>query len=258
MAFIAVAAGIGVAGSLIGGAVASSGAKKAASTQADSTKYAADLSYKTGQDSLALQKEAYNKQLELQQPWIEAGKGALNKLAAIPDFSYTGSNLSSDPGYQFRLAEGQKALQAKQAQSGRLLGGAAVKQAQRYGQDYASGEFSNAYNRALNTYSTNLNRTMQTAGLGQVATGAASNAAGNYGAGAANTTLSTGAQQADLATQAGNARASGYMGASNAWANAINGATGSIMYGAVNRGGGVPAPTLGTYDIWGGAGGPMG
>jgi hypothetical protein len=56
-------------------------------------------------------------------------------------------NLKMDPGYKFRLAEGEKALQRQQSAGGTRYGGAALKAAARYGQDYSSGEFSNAVNR---------------------------------------------------------------------------------------------------------------
>ena len=51
----------------------------------------------------------------------------------------------NQPGYQFRLSEGMKALERSQA--GRRLGGRATKEAQRYGQEYASGEFQNQFSR---------------------------------------------------------------------------------------------------------------
>lgn len=223
MSFVAVGVIGGIGASLAGGALGSSAAGDAASAQEDATKYAADLTYKSQKEALDFQKQAYEEQMSLQKPWIEAGKTALGNVAATKDFSYTGSDLASDPGYQFRLAEGNKTLQAKQAQAGRLLGGAAVKQAQRYGQEYASSEFSNAYNRALGTYQTNLNRQLSVAGLGQTGTSAASQAASNYGTNASNITVNTGSTLADLATQRGAATASGYIGSANAWSSALGG-----------------------------------
>lgn len=54
-----------------------------------------------------------------------------------------------DHGYQFRLQEGLKALQASRAAKGGLLSGGALRGAQQYAQGLASQEYGNAYNRAL-------------------------------------------------------------------------------------------------------------
>ena len=52
------------------------------------------------------------------------------------DFSM--ADFQADPGYAFRLSEGQKALERQAAARGGLISGAALKAAQRYGQDAAS------------------------------------------------------------------------------------------------------------------------
>jgi hypothetical protein len=57
--------------------------------------------------------------------------------------------LNDDPGYQFRLEQGMKALNAQSAAKGGLMSGGALKAAQRYGQGLASQEYGAAYNRAL-------------------------------------------------------------------------------------------------------------
>lgn len=60
---------IGVGGSLLGGALASSGANRAADTQADAAAYAADL-----------QNEQYYQTREDMAPWMDAGASALNEM----------------------------------------------------------------------------------------------------------------------------------------------------------------------------------
>jgi hypothetical protein len=57
--------------------------------------------------------------------------------------------LNQDPGYQFRLSEGLKALQASQAAKGGLVSGGALKALEGYGQGLASQEYQNAYARSL-------------------------------------------------------------------------------------------------------------
>jgi len=54
-----------------------------------------------------------------------------------------------DPSYAFRQAEGMKALQQSAAAKGGLLSGSTLKATQRFGQDLASQEYGNAYNRFM-------------------------------------------------------------------------------------------------------------
>lgn len=165
---------LAIGGSALLGARAS---KSAASTQAESADRATEL-----------QERMFNKQLELQQPFQEAGVNALNRMQSGDVMGMM------DPSYKFRLGEGLKALDRQAAARGGLISGGALKAAQRYGQDVASTEFGNAYNRLASM-----------AGIGQTATGAMSGAAGQFGANAGN-----------LMTGAGAARASGYVGGANA------------------------------------------
>ena len=104
-----------------------------------------------------------------------------------------------DPSYQFRLGEGMKALDRQAAARGGLISGGALKAAQRYGQEFASNEFGNAYNRLANL-----------AGIGQTATNNMGGAAGQFGTNAGN-----------LMTGAGAARASGYVGGANALSSGL-------------------------------------
>jgi len=106
----------------------------------------------------------------------------------------------TDPGYEFRFREGQRALERGAAAAGGLLSGGFARRAMRYGQDYASQEYSNVYNRIANI-----------AGLGQVGSQISSNAA-----------LSTGAGMGTAAAQAGYAAAAGKTGKYNAIATGIN------------------------------------
>lgn len=116
---------------------------------------------------------------------------------------------SSSPSYQFRLGEGQQALERSQAARGRLFSGATGMALQRYGQGFASQEFENDFRR-LGALS----------GAGDQAQGITVNAGQNY------------ANQAGANTIAGgNARASGYLAQGNAqanfWGNTVPGALGT-------------------------------
>ena len=63
--------------------------------------------------------------------------------------------LADDPGYQFRLAEGLRALEGSAAQRGTLRSGATLQALMDYGQDAASQEYEKAYRRRLQDYQTN-------------------------------------------------------------------------------------------------------
>lgn len=96
-------------------------------------------------------------------PNVNTALGSYGSLAK----PFSMADYQADPGYAFRLAEGQKAIQRSQAARGGLLSGAAVKAANNYAQDSASAEFQNAYNR-FNQNQTNLfNRLSGISGTGQ-------------------------------------------------------------------------------------------
>lgn len=192
----------GIATAVVASAVISSQAsKKAASTAASATERAADA-------ATASQERMFERQVELQEPWRKAGINALAELGT----GFSGKvNLSEDPGYAFRMSEGLKALDRSAAARGGLMSGSALKAAERFGQDYASQEYQNAYNRALTKYNT----TASLAGVGQTATNTLTGAAGNLGNNLANLQYGAG-------TSAGAARASGYVGTANALTGALN------------------------------------
>ena len=220
-----------VAGAVVGSAVIGGvAAKKAADTAARAQEQAA-------QTSAAAQERMFQKQVELQEPWRQAG---LNALAQIRG-GFTGKvDLAQDPGYAFRLAEGQKALERSAAARGGLLSGATLRGTQRFGQELASQEYQNAYNRALTQYNTLANL----AGVGQTTASGMASQAGQLGANLGNLYYGAG-------TAAGQARASGYLGMGNALTSALG--TGLNYYQGqqlLNRM--YPAPGAGAGTFGGG------
>lgn len=135
-----------------------------------------------------LQNEQYKQTREDQMPWLEAGRGALNKLIPLSDYTKFGMDqFQADPGYAFRLSEGQKALDRSAAARGGLISGSALKAAQRYGQDMGSQEYQNAFNRYQAERQAQLGPLQSLAGVGQttaqnLGTAGAANASavGNY------------------------------------------------------------------------------
>lgn len=119
----------------------------------------------------------------------------------VPDLSsYKHYSFQADPGYQFRLDEGNKAINNSLVARSGALSGAALKASLRYNQNYASNEYQNVYNRIA-----------QIAGFGGSAT-----------AQGAQTIVNTGANVGNTMVNAGEARASSYVAQGNAWSNAIN------------------------------------
>ena len=206
-------AGAVVVGSVAGGLIASKGAQSAASTQADAANRAADL-----------QKQQFEQQMTLQEPYRQAGLTGQNALMQklglggdtgaadygryAKDFSM--ADYQADPGYAFRLSEGMKQLGSQARARGGAVGGRTMMAGQQYAQDLASQEYQGAFNR----YQTN--RANQLAPLGSLMSSgqaAASNqagAAGQYGVNAGN-----------LMTQAGQSIAAGQMGAANSLAGGL-------------------------------------
>lgn len=123
------------------------------------------------------------------------------------------ADFQQDPGYAFRQSEGMKALERSAAARGGLLSGKTLKGIQRFGQDLASQEYANAFNRYQINRSNQLNPLQSLMGAGQSSTNLLTGAAGQMGQNEANNLYNAGA-----------ARASGYVGS----ANALGGALGSI------------------------------
>jgi len=135
------------------------------------------------------------------------------------DFSM--DDFQADPGYQFRLKEGLKELDRKAAMHGGSLGGNALRAGQEYGQNMASNEYQNAFNRYQTNRANQLQPLQSLMGAGQTASNALSDASGR-------------AQQG-----MGDARASGYIGMGNAINQGIGGFTnyyqGQNMLNAYNK-----------------------
>jgi hypothetical protein len=143
---------------------------------------------------------------------IPAGYGTGDFGSLMRDFSE--SDFQADPGYAFRLKEGFKALERSAAARGTVLSGGTLRELARYNQDFASNEFSNAFNRFQENRRTRYNQLASLAGLGQQ-TGIELGRAGAQNAQSISN-LIVGGQTAAAA-----ARASGY----NAWANALQNAS---------------------------------
>jgi hypothetical protein len=208
-----------VAGAVIGSAVIGSQASKgAAKTQAAAADQAADTQKQIADQQIALQKQQFERQVELQEPWRQAGITALNKLTPLAT-EYTPFGMQQfqqDPGYAFRMSEGMKALDRSAAARGGLLSGSTLKGAQRYGQDLASQEYMNAFNRYQAERNARLNPLQSLAGVGQTATNQLGQAGQTMASNVGQALGSYGQNYAQALGAAAQARASGYIGGANA------------------------------------------
>ncbi len=207
-----------VAGAVVAStAVSAYSANKAADLQSGAATQAAEAQSAASRYAADLQQKQYEENVQRQQPFYQAGVNALPELVQASKYTpFSMAQFQEDPGYQFRLSEGQKALERSAAARGGLISGAATKAATRYGQDMASNEYTNAFNRYQAERQARLGPLQSLTGMGQTTAntlGAAgqTNATniGNYGIQGANAT-------AEGYMGAANARASGYMGMANA------------------------------------------
>jgi hypothetical protein len=78
---------------------------------------------------------------------------------AYPEFEAPDAqSIFNDPGYQARLAEGRGSLEASAAARGTLNTGGTLQDILRQGQDYASQEYGNAFNRAKDIFGAKLGK----------------------------------------------------------------------------------------------------
>src|SRR5688572_4459820 len=220
---MAVAAAIGIGAAVVGGVVQSRAAKKAAKAQT-----------KAVDRSIEAQRESEERAIALQRPFFNAGYAANAALLDLTGIdrsklgpgegvtpgspedlsSYGKYNYEKDPGYQFRMDEGVRALDRSAAARGSLNSGAQLRRLTRYSQDYASNEYQRVYDRIA-----------QIAGFGR---GASSESAGVI--------VNTGQNIGGALVNAGEARASGFLASGNALANALG--QGAKAFGFFGRSGG--------------------
>jgi hypothetical protein len=226
-----------IATAVIGAGTGLIGSDRAARAQ----KYAADRAADTA-------RETFERQVELQEPFREAGLTAQNRLmtllgleggeAGAADFGrysrdFGMSDFETDPGYGFRMSEGMKAIERSSAARGGLLSGATLKGVQRFGQDLASAEYGNAYNRFYQMRNAQLNPLQGILGQGQSSTNVLTGAAGEMGRGVAGAQMGAGA-----------ARASGYAAGTNSLTGALQSGMQNYLTASYMRPGGYQAPGM--------------
>ena len=248
---------------VVGSVLSSNAAGDAADTAAQASGAASDASVGEQRRQFDLSRADY-------QPFLTAGTGAVNRLAAgmAPGGEFSGNFTSQDflanqdPGYAFRMSEGMKALDRSAASRGGLLSGATLKGAQTYGQGLASQEYQNAFNRYQTNRANQLNPLQSLAGQGQTTATALGQQGANMASNIGNAYMNSAANTGNAAMAAAGQRQSAFGGAanvlgrmygpqsgSNPYANA---ARANQQYGAENVygfGGGGTTPT-GGFDMY--------
>jgi hypothetical protein len=188
---------------------------------------------KAANRQLDMEQDQFGRAQTLNEPFRQSGLTAQNRMLMLlgltppddveglsvnradPDFGkyardFRMSDFEADPGYSFRLAEGLKALQRTAAARGGLLSGSTMKGSMRFGQDLASEEFQNAFNRYQINRSNQLQPLQSLMGAGQSAVNTLTSAGGRF-ASAGGEAVAAGA----------NARSSGYAGVANSFTSGL-------------------------------------
>lgn len=230
-----------------------------------SSNQAADAQMEGIAASTAAQQKAFDEQKALTAWLREGGITAQNRLLTLlglrpaegagltvdpnsPDFGKYGrdfemKDFEADPGYGFRLKEGMKGLERSAAARGLLSSGSTLKGITDYGQNAASQEYGNAYQRYQTNRANQLNPLTGILGMGQTATNNTSAAAGQLGQGLA-----------QGAAAMGSANASSYINSGNALNSALSGGVNSYMnYNMMNNmfGGGSNPTSVGSASGYG-------
>jgi hypothetical protein len=214
MSFIGAAIG-GVAA--IGGALIGADASRhAANTQADAAKNATDA-----------QLQMFNQNKADLAPWAQGGRTANTELMRLlglggPAGSFDPNaqlvrpfgmqDFQQDPGYQFRLQQGENALVNQASALGGVNSGRTLKDLTTFGQRMGSQEYGNAFNRYQLQNQNIYNRLSAMSGSGENAAGMTA----NLGANAA-------ALGGQFGLQGANAQAAGIIGQNNAIQGGIQG-----------------------------------
>ncbi len=237
-----------IAGTVIGAGVGLYSANKQANASSD----AANLQAQSTRDANQLQRYMYDQSRADQTPWRDAGTNALTRIQGQLSGSewnspFTAQSMQIDPGYQFRMGEGQKALQRQLSAGGKYFSGGALKDMQGYTQGIASQEYGNAFSRFQTDRHNRLNPLMSVAVLGQSSAGRM----GDQG-------LVTGHAMGNNLMSGAGAQAAGVMGSANAQTAGLNNLYGFMKQMPTWRGGKnsgttydeYGAPSVGNVGSW--------
>lgn len=215
-AFTQGSSGIGSLGNTLGSLASGAASLYGAKLSSDSAGQAALLQKQSTDAALDETKRQFNLGQAAQMPWRAAGQSALGEQVDLMGLGANGAegqlaSLMKSPGYEFRLGEGQKALERSAAARGGLFGGATGKALTRYGQDYGSNEYGNR-----------LAQLSSLSGQGQAAASGMAGLGTQYAGNVSNLLTNQGNAGAAASIAQGSAKQSGILGAGSALSNLFN------------------------------------
>ncbi len=246
------AALIPVAGSLISSVIGSNQTSRAVGAATDWSKQAANKIGESVSEAQAGQNSAYDAQTANLNPYLQAGQQGITSLSQMlqpggeltKQFGFDATNLQNEPGYQFQLQQGNKAVNNAHAANGLAGSGAQSKALAQYGQGLAGTTYQNAYNRALTTFQTNRQNTLAPLSTlinaGQTATGQFDQAAQSRANFNGNAGMQGAKSIADIFQNIGGVKAAGSVAQGNTWSSFANSATqgiGDYLSGRADPGG---------------------
>lgn len=168
---------------LVGTAVSAYSANEAENAQYDAT-----------QQANAVNQSQYNQTRQDNMPALDARNASLSRMRELLGIGgNTGAqgygsaggrinpgNVTNEAGYQFGLKQGQDALNSQLTARGMRNSGAALQAAARYGNDYATTKYDNAFNREVANRSAQLNPLQSLAGASQTGASTIAGAGQNY------------------------------------------------------------------------------
>ena len=234
----------GIAGSYFGGPVggaigsALGGAIEGGDDTASSAAGAANAG---AQADIDLRRRMYEEDVARRQPFYQAGVNALpgyvSGIAPGGELvrGFTQADYQADPGYAFRLAEGQKALDRQAAARGGLISGGALKAAQRYGQEMGSQEFGRAYERFRDTQGLRRNALAGVVGFAPTAAGSMAAGGQSYATGAGPQMYQQGVNTGNALIAGQQARESSYGQLGSAFGKYLTGGGGGSAQAAFSQ-----------------------
>ena len=199
-----------ILGSAVIGGYASS---KASKEQAKASKAGIAAEERMAEQNLEFQREMAEQQRADFAPWRDTGQQAMDRIWAgvqSGQFEVGDIDVTKDPGYQFRMDEGVKALDKSAAARGRLLSGAQQKGVTEYAQGVASQEYANAYAREADKLARRYNILSNLSGGGQASAAGQAQTTGQLAQTSGNIMANTGRAMNVGMQQAGTARAGAY------------------------------------------------
>jgi hypothetical protein len=174
----------------------------------------------------------------------------------LPNFQVS-DTFQTDPGYEFRLGEGSKALDRSAAAKGGLYSGGQLRALTDYNQNFATNEYGNWWNRHAQSEQKNYdNRVGQANNYINLLTGMSGTGANvQSGVNSANSGLTQ--SGGSMLMAGGNAATQGANQSQNAWTNAIGSAGNNLLTAGLYYGmyGGGSTPTLpagaNSSNLWG-------